>query len=303
MNNPYDAFSEDYDRFVNWPGRLAFELPFIEARLQEVGARRVLDAATGTGQHVIALAQRGVQADGADLSQGMVEVARRNAAQAGVKASFYVAGFGELEGVLRLRSERLDGEGSRSEVEGSHSDVKGSLSDVKGSLSAVEGSRSEVEGSRSDVKGSLSDVEGSLSAVEGSLSAVEGSLIAAVLRPGGLLLVQNRNFDAVLAEQGRWMDPQSAQEGEREWLFVRFYDFRADGLIDFNILTLARQGSGNWTQRRSQTQLYPLRQAELEAALVAAGFSQVTSYGGLNGAPFEALRSPNLVVSAVKPGR
>jgi hypothetical protein len=126
---------------------------------------------------------------------------------------------------------------------------------------------------------------------------------AAVLRPGGLLLVQNRNFDAVLAEQGRWMDPQSAQEGEREWLFVRLYDFRADGLIDFNILTLARQGSGNWTQRRSQTQLYPLRQAELEAALVAAGFSQVTSYGGLNGAPFEALKSPNLVVSAIKPGR
>ena len=25
----YDPFSADYDRFVNWEGRLAYELPFI----------------------------------------------------------------------------------------------------------------------------------------------------------------------------------------------------------------------------------------------------------------------------------
>lgn len=253
MNNPYDAFSEDYDRFVNWPGRLAFELPFIEQKLHEVGARRVLDAATGTGQHVIALAQRGYQADGADLSEGMIEVARRNAAQAGVQADFYVAGFGELEGVL-----------------GPPYDAVLCLGNSLPHLL-----------SREALAAALAD-------------------FAAVLHPGGLLLVQNRNFDAVLAEQGRWMEPQSAQEGEREWLFVRFYDFRADGLIDFNILTLARQSGGAWAQRRSLTQLYPLRQSELEATLIAAGFTQVTSYGGLNGAPFEARQSPNLVVTAIR---
>ncbi len=263
MNNPYDAFSEDYDRFVNWPGRLAFELPFIEQKLQEVGARRVLDAATGTGQHVIALAQRGYQAEGADLSEGMIEVARRNAAQAGVQAVFYVAGFGELDGILRLRSERLGSEGPPYDA----------VLCLGNSLPHLL--------SREALIAALAD-------------------FAAVLRPGGLLLVQNRNFDAVLAEQGRWMEPQSAQEGEREWLFVRFYDFRADGLIDFNILTLARQGGGAWAQRRSQTQLYPLRQSELEQALVAAGFTQATSYGGLNGAPFEARQSPNLVVTAIR---
>ena len=27
----YDDFSEDYDRFVNWAGRLAYEMPFLEA--------------------------------------------------------------------------------------------------------------------------------------------------------------------------------------------------------------------------------------------------------------------------------
>ncbi|MGQ9804240.1 MAG: hypothetical protein ACUVSH_10470 [Anaerolineae bacterium] len=50
----YDDFSADYDRFVDWPGRLAAEVPFIVQRLQRVGARRVLDAACGTGMHAVA---------------------------------------------------------------------------------------------------------------------------------------------------------------------------------------------------------------------------------------------------------
>jgi signal transduction histidine kinase len=32
----YDSFSADYDRFVDWPGRLAAELPFIERQLETV---------------------------------------------------------------------------------------------------------------------------------------------------------------------------------------------------------------------------------------------------------------------------
>lgn len=34
----YDEFSSDYDRFVNWPGRLAVEMPFVEAQLQAAAA-------------------------------------------------------------------------------------------------------------------------------------------------------------------------------------------------------------------------------------------------------------------------
>jgi ubiquinone/menaquinone biosynthesis C-methylase UbiE len=49
----YDAFSEDYDRFVNWESRLASEMPFIERLLQPLEKDgqpvRVLDAACGTG--------------------------------------------------------------------------------------------------------------------------------------------------------------------------------------------------------------------------------------------------------------
>ena len=92
----YDSFSVDYDRFVNWPDRLATELPFIEGQLQAVGACRVLDAACGTGMHAIALARQGYEVVGVDLSAGMIERARANACVGEVNARFEVAGFGEL---------------------------------------------------------------------------------------------------------------------------------------------------------------------------------------------------------------
>ena len=49
----YDALSSDYDRFVNWPSRLALELPFLQTELKRIGAARVLDSACGTGQHAL----------------------------------------------------------------------------------------------------------------------------------------------------------------------------------------------------------------------------------------------------------
>ena len=65
----YDGFI-DYDRFVNWERRLAYELTFIEKQLTTSGARQVLDVACGTGKHAIVLAQRGYNPDA-------VETARR----------------------------------------------------------------------------------------------------------------------------------------------------------------------------------------------------------------------------------
>jgi SAM-dependent methyltransferase len=96
----YDDLSADYDRFVNWPARLASELPFIERELRQIDARRVLDAACGTGMHALSLAERGYAVSGADLSEGMIAKARTNARERAADASFEVAGFGELFGRL-----------------------------------------------------------------------------------------------------------------------------------------------------------------------------------------------------------
>ena len=247
----YDKFSSDYDRFVNWAGRLAVELPFLESKLQHAGARRVLDAACGTGQHAIALAQRGYDAVGADLSAGMIGRARASAKAESVPARFVVAGFGEL------------------------------LAQVGGGFDALLclGNSLPHLLTPSDLAAALAD-------------------FAACLRPGGLVLIQNRNFDRVLARQERWMEPQSHREGDQEWVFLRLYDFRLDGLLDFHVVTLYRQGGEAWTQRIASSPLWPQREVELTEALSKAGLVGVTRYGDLAGAPFQPDSSPNLVLAA-----
>lgn len=66
------AMTRVYDVFVDWPGRLARELPGIERHLASAGARRVLDLGCGTGRHVEALLARGYDAHGADASADML---------------------------------------------------------------------------------------------------------------------------------------------------------------------------------------------------------------------------------------
>jgi hypothetical protein len=121
---------------------------------------------------------------------------------------------------------------------------------------------------------------------------------AAVLRPRGLLLIQNRNFDAVLARRERFMGPEAHREGDREWLFVRFYDFNPDDTITFNIVVLRRDAEGKWLQQVEAIELRPLIYSELIPSLAAAGFTDIVCYGDMEGAPSDPDRSPNLVVTA-----
>lgn len=255
----YDALSMDYDRFVNWPSRLAFEMPFIESQLNRLGETekplRVLDAACGTGMHVIALAERGFKADGADLSEKMVEKAKVNAATAGVMSRFKAAGFDVLQ---------------RDFADSLPYDAVLCLGNSLPHLTNL-----------ADLQNALND-------------------FSACLKPGGMLLVQNRNFDAVMANHDRWMEPQAHEEENGEWLFVRFYDFAVDGLIDFNILTLYRTRGEAWQQRMTQTRLYPLKQVELTEALLKSGFTDLELFGGMNGQPFDRATSGNLIIGCRK---
>jgi 2-polyprenyl-3-methyl-5-hydroxy-6-metoxy-1,4-benzoquinol methylase len=101
----------------------------------------------------------------------------------------------------------------------------------------------------------------------------------ACLKPGGLLLIQNRNFDAVMAKKDRWMEPQTFQEGDAEWIFDRFYDFNPDGTIGFNIVNLHRKGSSAWMSEVVSTLLKPQLRDHLPRNVTQAAFNQVHSYG------------------------
>lgn len=254
----YESFSNDYDRFVNWDNRLAGEMPFLEGMLNGMGQNgdlpRVLDAACGTGMHAVALAKLGFQMTGADLSGGMIERARANAAEAGEAVRFKTAGFGSLTETFGASS--FD-----------------AILCLGNSLPHLLDQK--------ELTGALED-------------------FAACLRPGGLLLIQNRNFDAVLANRDRWMEPQSHQEQGREWLFLRFYDFLPTGLVDFHIVTLTRDSGATWAQVITSTLLYPLRDAELTQVLGEAGFERIARFGNLAAAAYSSQSSGNLVVAAYK---
>jgi len=76
---PAAAFEPDpetYEALVDWPKRLAHETPFYQRQFQHVGARRVLDAACGTGRHALLFRSWGLEVEGADLDSRMVEYCR-----------------------------------------------------------------------------------------------------------------------------------------------------------------------------------------------------------------------------------
>lgn len=120
---------------------------------------------------------------------------------------------------------------------------------------------------------------------------------AACLAPEGLLLLQSRNFDLVLAQRQRWLGLTEADER----LFWRFYDFDPDGLITFHVLTLTRTGQG-WQQELLSTRLHPWQQTELLVALQQTGFGKCICLGSLDGRPFEAETSPDLIILAQRAG-
>jgi glycine/sarcosine N-methyltransferase len=244
----YDALAGDYDRFVDWKGRLAHELPFLDRLFAGWGVERVLDAACGTGHHAIALSQRGYKVIGADLSTAMVERARENAAAASLNIQFTVTGLGE----------------------------HAALGEAFDAVLCLGNSLPHLL-TRAAVEGALAD-------------------FASVLRPGGLLVIQNRNFDRVWAERERFMPPQSHRDGEGEWLFVRFYDFHQE-TVTFHMIRLRRSEEG-WTQDVESTELRPIFRDDLAAALAAAGFDRKAFYGGYDGLPFDPARSGDLILVA-----
>lgn len=255
----YEKFADEYDHFVNWHSRLAFEMPFITTQLKSIEAQKgqplaILDAACGSGMHAIALAELGYQVSGADLYPEMIEKAQSNAAQAGQKVYFQAAGFGQLS--QTFGTGKFD-----------------ALLCLGNSLPHATSEPALLD--------TLTD-------------------FFACLKEDGLLLIQNRNFDQVLAKKERWMEPQAKSENGSEWVFMRFYDFEADGLIRFNILTLKREQGADWQSNLTSTFLKPLTADYMVALLRQSGFRNITAYGNMDGSNFDPDSSPNLILTARK---
>jgi SAM-dependent methyltransferase len=129
-------------------------------------------------------------------------------------------------------------------------------------------------------------------------SALDDALadFRAVLRPGGVLIIQNNNYDAILDQQRRFMGVSSRQGQSAEYLFFRFFDMGAP-ILTFHVVAFTRTAAG-WSFAESSTRQRALRRDEVTRHLLAAGFPQIAVYGDCQGNEFDASRSPNLVVVA-----
>jgi SAM-dependent methyltransferase len=234
---------------VNWQARLANELPFIRQRLQEVKAKRVLEAACGTGQHGIALAHEGYQVICAEASTGMLRQVRQNARDSAVRVDDVQAGFGEVRSKVNGECDAVLCLGNSLVHALSHAALVDALADF-----------------------------------------------AAVLRPGGILIVQNRNYDKVLQEHQRFMPVETAQRDGKEFLFFRFLDF-GDDLITFNMVTMIKE-EDKWRSVIGSTEHRPITLAEAELSLREAGFSSWTTYGDYQEHAFDPSASNDLIIVA-----
>ena len=73
-------FVRSYDVFCREPPQVAGDVAFY-ARLAREAGGRVLEVACGTGRIAVVLAERGFDVTGVDVSEGMLTMARRKAAQ------------------------------------------------------------------------------------------------------------------------------------------------------------------------------------------------------------------------------
>ena len=260
--NTYDQFSTDYDRFVNWEERFTVEMPFLLAQL-------------GTLKPV---EDRPIRVLDAACGTGMhaIRLAQEGFTAAGTDLSSEMVKLAQAN----AREARVNAVFKTAGF--------GEITDKlhKSPLLPFD---------------ALLCLGNSLPHLT-TPGAVRTALIdmAACLRPGGMLLLQNRNFDLVMQEKQRWLGTQSHREGDDEWLFLRFYDFEPDGLITFNIVNLQRQGHQPWQERISSIKLLPLKKDLLVDLLQTTGFTDITSFGAMSNQTFDPTSSGNLVITARK---
>jgi len=129
------------------------------------------------------------------------------------------------------------------------------------------------------------------------LDAGQAGLTSA-LRPGGLLVLHNLNYDKRWREQPRFFAVNSSYVKGREVLVWRFADYHVDAQrITFHIAVFEK-GESDWSVKVISTPQRPLFRAGLERRLSEAGMTHITAYGNLAGEPFDPDESPDLVITA-----
>jgi glycine/sarcosine N-methyltransferase len=116
----------------------------------------------------------------------------------------------------------------------------------------------------------------------------------ALLRPGGVVIIQIVNYERILAGRERVLNVRTSGGAT----YVRFYDYDLPGgLLRFNILTLDEK-RGRGSHVLDSILLRPWIRGEVDAHLTRCGFTDATAYGSVALSPYDPVTSPDLVLLA-----
>ena len=149
-----------------------------------------------------------------------------------------------------------------------------------------------------------------------ALAAINGRL-----NPGGILVLQNLNYDSRWKNRPRFFALNPVTLDGRTSLIWRMADYHdpgtrvagldgpcpEPGLITFHIATLEPEASGKtqaaeikWQATVKSTLQRPLFARDLTRWLAQVGFEDVALFGGMDATPFDSDSSPDLVIVARK---
>ena len=236
------ALAASWDQLIGWEERARQHGPFVADTLRRHGARRVLDAAAGTGVHAIPLVEQGFEVVAADASEPMLACARAHARDRGLTLTTVRAAWRELP-------------------------------------STVDG--------LFDAALCLGNSWAHLLEAEARAEALRA--LRAVLRPGGVLLLDHRDADTLRRETAA---APSALTRRPDGVAVGAWRDTTAGVL--RVLFRLPDGA------RVRLALAILERDETAAALRAAGFARVSTVEGYGsgGAP----ETPSWVVHVAEVG-
>ena len=120
------------------------------------------------------------------------------------------------------------------------------------------------------------------------------------LVPGGIFFTQNLNYDKRWREKIRTFPLLSGRDGEAEVILFKFADY-GGGAIDFHANFIVREKPGEpWRLQTQTSRQRPVFQHDLENACRLSGFKRLERWGSYDGEPFDANKSPDLLLAAWK---
>jgi len=119
------------------------------------------------------------------------------------------------------------------------------------------------------------------------------------LNPGGVLILQNLNYDLRLKKKPRFF----AVHGDEDTLVWRFADYGSKFITFHTALFEKKIAKSNprqvtWSVEVNSTRQKPLLKKDLQILLQQIGFKEIKFYGGMDGSRFNKKSSGDLVILA-----